>query len=410
MPEENKTAVKRRRPKGSGTIRLRSDGRWEGFAAIGRNSATGRTIYSKPVYGKTQREVNRKLRQLTVDLDNGVYFEPSKITVAQWFDLWLTDYTGSMTPNTITKYKSVTENHIKPAFAKTKLCKLTPVMVQHFINEKAVSKPKPKTSKKPKKQEEPEKASDKPYSPKTIKDIHGVLHAGLKTACEIDYIPKNPADRTKLPKLTDAPIRPLDKSEIKIFLDSIAGSEYESIFRLAIYTGMRESELVGLSWDRVDLTAGVITIDRQLQRKDGVYSFVPPKWGKIHAVSLAPSVIALLQAERKQQLENRLRAGTAWSNPLDLVFTNEIGKNRVAQTVSQRFKKAARAAGLPDACFHDLRHTFAVNALQAGIDVKTVSESMGHRSVAFTMDRYMDVTSDMQRSSAEKMEAFIQSI
>lgn len=402
MAEEILTTKNKRRPKGSGYIRLRSDGRWEGIATIGRDPATGKQIKSKPVYGKTQREVDRKLRQLIVDLDNGTYCEPSKLTVRQWFDIWLTDYTGNMTPNTITKYKSVVKNHIKPAFGRIRLIKLTPVMIQHFINEKAASKPE--RSKKAK------KIKNDTYSAKTIKDIHGVLHAGLKTACEIDYIPKNPADRTKLPKLTDAPVRPLDKADIKTFLNSVAGKEYESIYRLAIYTGMRESEIVGLSWDRVNMDAGLITIDRQLQRVDGIYKFAQPKWGKVHSVSLAPSVVELLRAERKRQLENRLRAGTAWSNPLDLVFTNEIGNNRVAQTISQQFKKAARAAGLPDACFHDLRHTYAVNALQAGIDVKTVSESMGHRSVAFTMDRYMDVTADMQRSSAAKMEAFIQSI
>ena len=387
MPEENKTAVKRRRPKGSGMIRLRSDGRWEGTATLGRDPATGKQIKSKPIYGKTQREVDRKLRQMTVELDNGIYCEPSKMTVAQWFDLWLTDYTGGMSPLTVKKYRSMTETHIKPAFRKTKLNKLTPVMVQRFINMKSET-----------------------LSPKSVKDLHGILHGGLQTACNIEYIPKNPADNTKLPVKEKNKINALSKEDIRAFYKVVEDNRFRSLFLLALYTGMRQSELIGLSWDRVNMDEGTILIDRQLQRLDRQYKFTPPKHNKVRTILIGTTAVGILREVRQQQLENRLRAGTAWNNPDDLVFTNEIGKNFVHSTVQHNFTKIAKEIDRPDASMHTLRHTYAVNAIQSGMDYKTISEFLGHVSVAFTLDVYASVSEDMRKSSVDKMEAFIQSI
>lgn len=388
-------------PNGTGTIRKRPNGTWEARVCTGRDPATGKLI-RKSVYGRTQRDVSKQLREISQAVDDRVFFDPVKITVEEWFEVWISDYSGSMSDYTVRKYRSFIKNHIVPALGFVKLKDLTPVLIQRFINEKAAAKPN--------RSEKSKEVKDEPYSAKTIKDIHGVLHSGLKTACEINYISKNPADRTKLPKVVSKPVKPLDKAQTKAFLAALDGNEYERPFKTALFTGMREAEICGLTWDCVDFENGVITIDRQLQRVDGAYKFNPPKWGKVHTVAISQALETVLREERRNQLENRMRAGTAWDNPKDLVFTNEIGKNRVPQTLSQRFKKVAKSIGLDDSCLHDLRHTYAVNALQAGIDVKTVSESMGHRSVAFTMDRYMNVTKDMRKDCADKMDAFLKNL
>jgi len=118
----------------------------------------------------------------------------------------------------------------------------------------------------------------------------------------------------------------------------------------------------------------------------------------------------LLASQRKAQNELRLKAGALWSNPLNLVFTNEAGKNLCAQTVYLNFKKLAAAAGVPAARFHDLRHSYAVAALRSGDDIKTVQENLGHHTAAFTLDTYAHVTEEMKRESARRMDGFIEGI
>lgn len=373
-------------PNGSGNIRKRiKNGKefFEARATIGRDPKTGKQI-QKSVYGKTQREVSKKLREMTRSVDKGIYYEPTRLTVSQWFDIWIDDYTGHLAPLTLKKYKADYQNHIKPELGNIKLKSLTPSQVQKFINK-----------------------SSETLSPKSVKNLHGVLHRALETACEIETIPKNPAEYTKLPKVKKEPIHPLDKDDQAKFRQIISGTMYEDFYILSIYTGMRLSEQIGLTWDRVDFENGSILIDRQLLRFDGQYNFTTPKHNKIRTISPGAVAMDLLRQIRTEQLENRMAAGSAWNNPEGFVFTDELGKHRVAQTISKHFKEYAKKIGRPEAKMHDLRHTYAVNALQAGIDYKTLSEFMGHASVAFTLDIYADVTADMRKDSAAKMDAFL---
>ena len=367
-------------PNGTGTIRKRPNGSWEARVTVGRDPETGRQI-RKSFYGKTQAEVNRKIRTAAGDIDNGTYLEPSSILVPDWFDVWINDYTANLSENSVKKYSSGINTHIKPRFQSVKLKDLNQIQVQQFINDMT-----------------------KTHSPKSVKDLHGILHSGLETAVEIGYIPKNPASNTKLPIREKKEIKELSQSDIQNFLAEIEPTLYRDIFRAALLTGMRQSELIGLSWDRVDMEKGTILIDRQLQRLDRQYKFTPPKHNKTRTISIGQTGIDLLREVRQQQLENRMRAGSAWSNPDDLVFTNQIGKNFVHSTVQHNFDRIAKAIDRPDATMHTLRHTYAVNAIQSGVDYKTLSEFLGHVSVSFTLDVYANVSEDMRKSCVEKME------
>ena len=145
------------------------------------------------------------------------------------------------------------------------------------------------------------------------------------------------------------------------FLGAIRGCEYESIYVVTLFTGLREGEVLGLTWDCVDFKGGTITIKQQLQKirgTGGEYVLVPTKNSKTRIISPANYVMQVLTNQRKAQNEQRLMAGPAWSNPLNLVFTNAFGKNLCAQTVYLHFKKLAAAAGVPAARFHDLRHPY----------------------------------------------------
>ena len=182
------------------------------------------------------------------------------------------------------------------------------------------------------------------------------------------------------------------------------------MFTVAIFTGMRQGELLGLSWENVDFKNGVIYVKQQLQCKDGEYFFCTPKSGKGRTIAPALVVMDALHQQWRDQRMASMEAGEAWSNPNNLVFTDPMGKNLVRRTVVKHFKSVAQRVGIPDARFHDLRHSFAVTSLQAGDDIKTVQANLGHATAAFTLDVYSHVSEKMRRDSATRMQLFYESI
>lgn len=377
----------KRGAQGSGSIRKRSDGRWEARFTAGRDPGTGRQV-QKSIYGTTQAEVRKKLQAVTAAIDEGAYTSPSPLSVGAWLDIWVAEYLPDVKPRTAQSYRATVEGHLKPELGAVKLSALTAPQIQAVYN----------------------RLHNGGLSPKTIKNLHGVLHKALEQAIEIGYIRFNPARACKLPRVEKAEIHPLDEREIAAFMEAVKGHPFEAVYLTTLFTGMRESEVLGLTWNNVDFEAGTLTISRQLQRIDGEYRFTTPKNGKSRRITPAPFVLDVLRNQRKRQAEWQLKAGTAWQNENNLVFTNETGRNLSAQTVYLQFKKAVAAIGRPDARFHDLRHTYAVAALESGDDVKTVQENLGHHTAAFTLDVYGHVTEKMKAESAARMERFIKGV
>ena len=386
---------KKRRAKGEGNIRQRPNGTWEARFIVGIDPGTGKDI-RKSVYAKTQKEVRQKMTAAIAALDNDDYREPSKMTVGQWLDIWARDYLGGVKPYTVVSYTQHIENHIKPAMGAVKLEALNAHTIQGFYN--ALGKPK----------------GGKPaLSAKTIKNVHGVLHKALQQAVMNGYIKVNPTDACQLPRIVKKEMHPLDEAETKRFVAAIKGHYYEDVFLATLYTGMRQGEVLGLTWDRVDFKRGTITIDRQLQKDVGggsSYSLVVPKNSKGRVITPPPDVMKLLKEQRCKQAEWQIKAGPAWGNEWGLVFTNEVGGPIMPHTLYHNFKHIVEALDLPEVRFHDLRHTYAVAAILAGVDIKTVQANLGHATAAFTLDVYGHVTEQMKRKGADKMQEYIDSL
>ena len=208
-------------------------------------------------------------------------------------------------------------------------------------------------------------------------------------------------------------MRPLLDNEVPEFLRLINGHPFEEFYYVAIFTGMRESELIGLTWDCVDLDKGTIHLYRQfkaLRGKSKTYTFTTLKNKQERSFSIPPSVVKALKKMKLKQAEWKLYYGTLYHNEENFVFTNEFGHHLATRTVFNRFKSIVKKMGLPEVRLHDLRHTYATLAIQNGVDYKTISNNLGHATVAFTMDVYATVTMTMQKDSASKMESFIQSL
>ncbi len=381
---------------GAGTIRQRSDGRWEARYTVGFDTGTGKQI-QKSVYGKTQKEVRQKLAQATSEIDTGEYVEPSKMNVANWLKIWLSDYTGNVKPFTLRAYQDRINLHVVPALGAVKLSALSAPMVQKFIN--GLGK---------------EQDGKKGLAPKTIKNVHGVLHKALLQAVLLGYIRTNPADHCTLPRIEKAEIKPLDNEKTADFLTAAAKDKYYAIFLIDIFTGLRQGEILGLTWDCIDWKTGTITVKQQLQREkkeDGVYYLTSLKNDKTRQIQAAKTVIDALRNRRRDQMMERMAAGEAWKPDIaNLVFTSETGEHISHTTVRKHFKKVVEEIGMPEARFHDLRHTYAVASIQNGDDVKTVQENLGHYSASFTLDVYGHVTDRMKEDSANRMEEYIKRI
>jgi integrase len=195
-------------------------------------------------------------------------------------------------------------------------------------------------------------------------------------------------------------------------LQAIKGHRFENIFTVALFTGMREGETLGLTWDCVDFDKGTVTINKQLQRekiKGGRYILAPTKNGKARTITPAPWVMQILRSHRAKQAEQRLKLGEVWEDS-GLVFTNELGQHLAIHTVYKDFKAVVASIGCPSVRFHDLRHSYAVASIRSGDDIKTIQGNLGHATAAFTLDIYGHVTDQMKQESAARMESYIKGV
>lgn len=234
----------------------------------------------------------------------------------------------------------------------------------------------------------------------------------MQKAVSSGYIRFNPANDCELPRRVKKELKPLDESQITAFLKAIKGNPYEDLYIVTLFTGMREGEVHGLLWDCVDLNAGTILINKQLQyvrSSHGTYRLVPTKNSKGRTITAAPFVVSILRRVKHKQLENRIRYGECWENT-GFVFTDELGQHLKPQNVYREFKRIVASMGTPQTRFHDLRHSYAVAAIRSGDDIKTVQENLGHATAAFTLDTYGHVTTQMKQDSANRMEQFIKAV
>lgn len=385
--------AKRKAPSGAGTIRKKTakhNGKtytyFEARYTDSYDPETGKQR-QRSITGKTQKEVAEKLRSVTASIDAGTYIEPNKMTVGQWLDIWAGDYLCNVKEGTVYAYKAIIRLHIKPYFGTVRLSELTPHMVQRFYNELAAS-----------------------LSAKTVKNIHGVLHAALDQAVLNKYLLHNPTAACKLPKVIRKEMHILEDELIGAFVEAIQGERFEGVFYTALFTGMRKGEVLGLTWDCVDFVRGTVLVNKQLQRPregDGTCKLAATKNGKSRRLTPARAVIAMLKQVKAKQLEWQLLHGPYFQNPMNLVFTNELGEYLNPNTVYNDYKKVVEKLGVPELRFHDLRHTYAVASIMAGDDMKTVQENLGHATASFTLDVYGHVTEQMKRDSADRIDRFI---
>lgn len=387
---------------------------WEARITTGFDPGTGRQK-QRSFSGKTQKEVREKMQAELVKINSHEYMEPSNMTLGKWLEDWEQSCLNGVKPSTRLNYSQHIRNHILPALGSRKLQKLSGLDIQRFYNQMLREGGKIRCHDKDgnilKKDGKPiyEPA---PLSAKTVKNIHGVLHKALEKAVKFGHIRMNPADNCELGRVEKKEIRPLDSEDITRFMEVVQNHPFRALFLTTLFTGLRRGEVCGLRWDCVDLEHGTITINKQLQNipgQPGAYRLVSTKNGKSRTLKASRFVVDLLRQQKEEQEKMKRLVGAMWHDE-GYVFCDAMGRHLSPSTVYHNFKRIANDIGVPDARLHDLRHSYAVAALQAGDDIKTVQSNLGHHTASFTLDVYGHVTAQMQQASADRMDAYIRTI
>ena len=348
------------------SIRQRSKGSWQIILDTGTGpNGVRRRIY-ETVKSSRKSDAQRRLNELLVSLEKGIYTPPGRLTVGEHLKNWITGYVKSnCSQRTLDGYQSIIDCHLIPGLGHIQLKQLQPQVIQAYYG-KAVQH----------------------LSARTVHHQHRVLSQALKYAVRQGYLGRNPCDLVDAPSPRKKLMRTLTPSEVEVLLDTAKDSYYYPVIYTAVSTGLRQAELLGLRWRDVDLDFLSISVSQVLYKRGGMCQFKEPKTSHSRRrVAMTPKLALFLRDYRADRESLYWQLGKSPGLD-DLVFASVEGKPLDPGVVSHNFHRMAKRAGLGIVRFHDLRHTFASLMLLRGAKPKVISEALGHASVGFTMDVY----------------------
>jgi integrase len=369
-----------KRGNGEGSIYKQRNGLWAASISI----EGGKRKY---FYGKTRREVQEKLASALQEQKQGMLVATPQQTVGQFLTDWLENtHKQSVRPRTYERYEEAIRLHLLPVLGKYQLQKLSAQHVQAFYARKL----------------------KEGLSPSTVIYYHSVLHNALDTAVKWGLVSRNVCDLVTPPRRARFEIKPFTTEQVQSFFAAIRGHKWEALFTLALATGMRQGELLGLKWQDINFSTGTLQVRRILTRipsetSGKVYIEAEPKTEKSRrSITVASFALEALSQHRVSQLETKLKAGAFWEEH-DYVFCTLVGRHLRPSHVVDEFKKLLKKADLPDIRFHDLRHSAATLLLSLGVHAKVVQEMLGHTQISMTMDIYSHVLPSMQQDAVNKL-------
>jgi integrase len=373
-----------KRGNGEGSIYKQRDDLWA--ASITVETAQGRK--RKYFYGKTRKEVQEKLAAALHDRQQGTFIAAPTQTVEQYLADWLENsQRRSVKPRTYERYEEVVRLHIVPVLGKHQLQKLSAQHLRAFYTKKL----------------------DEGLSPTTVTHFHNVLHKALKDAERWGLVARNVCKLVSPPRRVRYEIKPLTIEQVHSLLEAAKGHSMEALFNLALATGMRRGELMGLKWQDIDMTKGTLQVRRILSRVPSKlpgkgYVESEPKTQKSRRnIVIASFALEALKQHRVRQLEAKVKAGPAWEDH-DYVFCTSVGTHlNPTRDILGQLKLLLKKAGLPNLRFHDLRHSAATLLLSVGVHPKVVQEILGHSQISMTLDVYSHVLPTMQQEAMNKL-------
>lgn len=358
-----------RRDKGSGSIRKRSDGTWEGRVELEPGPSGQRRRRS--VYGKTKGEVQQKIKALLADQEQGVNLAAPRQTVAQFLAYWLQEVVERSTRSkTSQSYEQVVRCYHVPHIGHIQLDKLTPGHVQRMINT----------------------LSDTDLSARTVRYALTVLRIALNVAVRQGYVARNVAQFVEPPSAPRFQGKVLSLDQAHALLAQVEGHRFAALYHVAVLRGLRQGELLALRWSDIDWDAGTLRVAQS--KSDAGRRTVP----------LGAALVEKLREHWHWQQEERRIQGLHWHEH-GLVFPSNVGTPIVPRNLVRHFKKTLRAAGLPDVRFHDLRHTCATLLAAQGTPPAVAMRILGHSQIAVTMEIYTHAQLEDLRAALDRLDS-----
>lgn len=369
----------KKRGNNEGTLQRRPNGSWR--AAV---SVAGRRVWRT---FKTKRQAQEWLRKTLDEVDQGFTLDSASTTLAEFMAKWLVSTQSSLRPNTHKQYTQIVSQHIEPVLGKLKVRSLKPDHIQQLYDNMV--------------------AAGKGL--RSVQLTHAVLHRCLVHAARLGIIPRNPAAATTPPKPKRKEMMFFDEDQVQTMLLTARGDgQIYALLHLAISTGMRQGELLGLKWSDLDWQTSQLNIRRQLSKSAGAgYELTTPKTkAGIRNIDLGENTILVLREHQQEQYQQISQAADQWHDH-DLIFPSSIGTHSDRDNLRRQFKIILEDAGLPEIRFHDLRHTAAALMLSHGVPVIVVSRRLGHARPSITLDIYGHLIPQQQREATALMDRLL---
>lgn len=368
---------KLKRANHEGSIFRMKNGKWRAMV-----TAAGKRLSFSSA---TQAECAEWVRTTLTKYGRDFFIAGSEVTFAAHLQDWLANARSTIRFTTYEQYSQVSRDYIVPILGDVKIHDLRPEHVQRLYALRL----------------------QQGASARTVRMIHCVLHRALNQAMELGLIERNPASLVRPPRLKHNEMKFYDQQQVQAFLITVEAAQdrYLALWKLAITTGMRMGELLGLRWGDVEWVSGNIKVRRQLKvTRGGGFEFAEPKTkAGLRTVLLGNDTLSLLKIHEEALHQERIEIGERWKEN-DLIFPSNVGTPTRPSKIFVRFKKLIKMAGLPDIRFHDLRHTAASLMLNNGVPLIIVSRRLGHAQPSITLNVYGHLIPSMQEQAAELMD------
>jgi integrase len=370
----------KRRGNGEGSIYRLSNGRWRGSVFLGYRQGKPHRKY---VTRRTRAEVAAELRRLLEAQRRGQLVTTGGMTVGEWFAVYLDQVAKpGLRPRTFDRYSSDIYGHILPAIGRHRLDKLRPAHLAALYNAKAAEG----------------------LSPGSLRHIHAVIRRALNVAVRWQVLGTNPAVLVDAPQARPHEVVPLSADEARRLIQAAQGDRMQARWLVGLALGLRQGEALGLWWEDIDLTTGLLRVRRALQRQrgDGLVFTDPKTQRSKRTLPLPAPLLTALRDHQQQQAKEQITAGPLWRGS-PCVFTTPVGTPIDPRNDYREFKKLLARAELPSVRLHDLRHTAASLLLAQSVPARVVMEILGHSAIALTMNTYSHVAPEVSREAAERM-------
>lgn len=374
-----------KRSNGEGSIRRRKDGRWLVTFPTGLYKDNGKREYLYR-YTATQAEAAEALRKLQAEKGMGVSSSKANIKAGEWIENWIDKYKSpKLAPATLTSYRNNFRLHINPTIGEIPLRKLETYHIQ-----RALDNIKGKSS--------------------TFIKNYNVIHGALDKAVELGLLVQNPCKGIAFPKEDKKDVTALTQDEQIKLIAALEGEYYREMILTYLYSGLRMGEGIPLLWSDIDIEKRTIRVNKKAivrhdfashTAKQEIQNFCKTK-SSTRTVVITQGLASILAKHKETMKQRAAYLGEQWSED-SLVFKNTHGNIVYSRNLQESLYKIYARAGIKGATMHTLRHTYATRCFEAGVDIKAVSEQLGHKDVKTTYNIYIHLLNDTKAKGIEKL-------